>query len=132
MSYALLTATADSTFAMHRLVQDVARGAAGPVACAESIARAVALVARVLPDRPWEHEQWPLCARLLEHALSATRHADKHGAARELTATVLAGLGLVPASRAGSVRHVAASCFEHALGIEEAVHGPSFPRSRSR
>ena len=103
LGYALLSTTADSTLGMHRLVQDVARATAGAAARADSAARAVTLIARALPERPWEHEQWPLCARLLEHALSAAGHAERHQAARKDTAVVLGRVGQYQRG-AGAVR----------------------------
>ena len=51
-------------------------------------ASAVALIGRVLPDRPWEHEQWPLCIRLLEHTIVASGWAEQHDVAREQTARI--------------------------------------------
>jgi hypothetical protein len=81
LGYALLTATPDSTVGMHRLVQDVARSTAGAGVGAAAAGRAVSLVDRVLPHSPWEHEQWPACTRLLEHALTAASHAEQHAAA---------------------------------------------------
>ena len=62
LRYALLSATADSTLGMHRLVQDVARSTAGAKLCASGAARAVTLIDRVQPDRPWEHERSRMCA----------------------------------------------------------------------
>jgi hypothetical protein len=100
LGYALLTATAHSTLAMHRLVQDVARTTAGVGVCAASVAHAVALIDRVLPGRPWEHEQWPACMRLLEHAASTAGHAEQHHVAREQTALVLARVGQYQQARA--------------------------------
>jgi hypothetical protein len=88
LAYALLSVTADGTLGMRRLVQDQARTTAGREGCAVSAARAIALVDWVLPDRPWEHQQWPLCRRLLEHALTATGWAEQHEVARAQTARV--------------------------------------------
>jgi hypothetical protein len=89
LAYALLSATADGTLGMHRLVQDQARTTAGREGCAVSAARAIALLDWVLPDRPWEHQQWPLCLRLLEHALTAAGCAEQHEVARAQTARLL-------------------------------------------
>jgi tetratricopeptide (TPR) repeat protein len=89
LAYALLTVTADGTLGMHRLVQDVARRTAGPQLCAAATTRTVALIDRVLPDRPWEHEQWPVCGRLLAHAVTATQHARSATLAAGQTADVL-------------------------------------------
>jgi tetratricopeptide (TPR) repeat protein len=121
LRYALLTATADSTLAMHRLVQGVARATAAEGACAAAAARAVALVDSVLPNQPWEHEQWPACARLLEHALSAARSAEQHGTVRAQTARVLVRVGQYQNERAEYAP--ARALFERALEIKEAVFG---------
>ena len=129
LGYALLSTTADSTLGMHRLVQDVARATAGAAARADSAARAVTLIARALPERPWEHEQWPLCARLLEHALSAAGHAERHQAAREDTAVVL---GLVGQYQRARAQYAAARDLTvRALAIFEAVYGPEHPQVAS-
>jgi Tfp pilus assembly protein PilF len=125
LGYALLTATADSTLAMHRLVQDVARTTAGVGVCAASVAHAVALVDRVLPGRPWEHEQWPTCMRLLEHAASTAGHAEQHHVAREQTARVLARVGQYQQARAQYA--TARELLQRALAIFEAVYGPEHP-----
>jgi tetratricopeptide (TPR) repeat protein len=125
LGYALLTATTDSTLGMHRLVQDVARSSAGPQGCAAAAARTVALIDRVLPGRPWEHEQWPGCARLLEHAMTATSWAEQHNVAREQTARVLARVGQYHEARAAYV--TARELLQRALAIQEAIYGPEHP-----
>jgi tetratricopeptide (TPR) repeat protein len=125
LAYALLTAPADDTLAMHRLVQDVARATAGERVCAAAAARAVALADCVFPDAPWEHERWPACMRLLEHALSAARYAEQHDAAYEQTARVLAHVGLYQGARA---KYAAArELMYRALAIQEAVCGREHP-----
>jgi tetratricopeptide (TPR) repeat protein len=125
LGYALLSATGDSTFAMHRLVQDVARSTGGGTMCAAAAARAVTLVDEVLPARPWEHEQWLACMRLLEHALSATSHAERHNVAPAATARVLARAGQYRNARADYP--TARDLLQRAVAIIEAVHGPEHP-----
>ena len=125
LSYALLTATADSTLGMHRLVADVARATAGADGCAAAAARAVDLVDGVLPGRPWEHEQWPVCVRLLEHAMTAAAWAEQHEVARAQTARVLARVGQYQQARAAYT--TARALLERALAIKEAVYGLEHP-----
>jgi Tetratricopeptide repeat len=85
-------------------------------------ARAVALADRVLPGQPWEHEQWPACMRLLEHALSGAGWAEEHDAARELTARVLTRVGQYQSARAEYA--TARELLQRALAIKEAVYWP--------
>jgi tetratricopeptide (TPR) repeat protein len=93
--------------------------------CAGCAARAVALIDRVLPARPWEHEQSPACARLLEHAMSAARYADLHDTGRKQTARVLARVGQYQHARAAYA--TARELLQRALAIQEAVYGPEHP-----
>ena len=125
LGYALLTATADSTLAMHRLVQDVARSTLCPSACAAATSRAITLLDRALPGRPWEHEQWTTCVRLLAHALSAGEHADRLQVAREQTARVLTRVGQFQSARAQP--QAARDLLQRALAIKEAVYGAEHP-----
>ena len=125
LRYGLLTATAESTVAMHRLIQVVARAAAEPAARKEAAGRAIELINAVMPARPWDHDQWPGCARLLAHALIATRYAQEYGAAGESTATVLQGVGLYEQVR-GNFRS-AKELAERAVTVTQAIHGPRHP-----
>jgi tetratricopeptide (TPR) repeat protein len=125
LSYALLTGSADDTLAMHRLVQDVARTTAGAGTCAAGATRAVTLLDRLMPARSREHEQWPACMRLLEHALSAARYAEEHDVAREQTASVLRAAGHYQHGRGEYA--TARELLERALAIIEVVHAPGHP-----
>jgi len=118
LRYALLTATAEQTFAMHRLIGQLARAASAQTGAATAVRATDA----VWPERPWEHETWPACQRLLAHALVATGHADTHATAPGQTATVLARVGQYLRQRAEyeSAREVT----ERALGVFEAIYGP--------
>ncbi len=83
----------------------------------------------MLPERPWEHERWPLCVRLVEHALSAAGHAERHETTRELTAVVLARVGQYQHARAQYA--AARDLTVRALAIKEAVYGLEHPEVTS-
>lgn len=125
LRYGLLSATAHSTVAMHRLVQDVARAAADPSARMKAASRAIGLLDAVMPARPWEHEEWPRCARLVAHAITASRHAQDYGAAGELTANLLQSVGIYEQVR-GNFRS-AKELAERAVAVSEATRGPEHP-----
>ena len=92
LDYALLSAAADRTLGMHRLVGQLTRENATAIQRRRAAGNAVTLLDQVLPERPWEHEQWPACQRLLAHALAASEHASLRGAAPEHTARLLVGI----------------------------------------
>jgi tetratricopeptide (TPR) repeat protein len=125
LGYALLTATADQTLGLHRLIGQLARDNASHAERERAAASAVTLLDRLLADRPWEHEQWPVCQRLLAHALSATQHADALNAVPEQTAHVLVRVGQHQRTRAQFTS--ARQLLTRALAINEAVHGPEDP-----
>ncbi len=125
LGYALITATAENTLGMHRLVQDVANATADLAGRTAAVSRAVGLLEAALPARPWEHEQWPVCARMLAHAVTATQHAQDYGVALESAARVLELVGVYEQVR-GSFRS-ARELAERAVAISEARHGPEHP-----
>jgi hypothetical protein len=122
LDYALLIPTVDQTLGLHRLIGQLARGNASGAERERAAASAVGLLDRVLPGRPWEHEQWPACQHLLAHALSATQHADALNAAPEQTAQVLVRVGQYQLARAQLTS--ARQLVDRALAIEEAVYRP--------
>jgi tetratricopeptide (TPR) repeat protein len=126
LRYALLTASADDTFTMHRLIQQVSRAGSDASARTRVVAYAVELLDTLLPAQPREHEQWPACVRLLAHAMSAIDHASASDAALEPTARVLAKAGLYHHARAefSSARHL----LERALAIQKTVYGFEHPK----
>ncbi|MCA1679885.1 MAG: tetratricopeptide repeat protein, partial [Actinobacteria bacterium] len=129
LAYALLTSAAEQTFDMHRLIAQLARGATDPAAHASAAGAAVVVLDALWPKRPWEHEQWPVCERLLSHALMATEHSERHAAAPEQTAGVLVRVGGYQRARARLTS--AQQLIKRALAIEEAVYGPEHPQVAS-
>jgi hypothetical protein len=89
LAYALLTPAAELTFDMHCLIGKLTRQRGEVAAQAAAAAAAVTALDAVWPQEPWEHEQWPVCQRLLAHALTATAHSQRYDAALEQTATLL-------------------------------------------
>lgn len=126
LGYALLTPGSNQTVSMHRLVQHVARSGSDARQQASGARGAVGLLDGALPGTPWEHEHWPLCARLLPHAVAASEHARRHGVAPLQTASVLIRVGQYQQARgeyAEAKRHT-----QCALTILEAAFGPRHPQ----
>jgi tetratricopeptide (TPR) repeat protein len=121
LGYALLSAAAELTLGMHRLVAWQTREHAGADEQRIAAATAVLLVYEVLPDRPWQPQHWPLCQRLLSHALAAAEHAERHHAALAETARVLGLLAQYVQARGEFT--AARELYERAVSISELVYG---------
>jgi tetratricopeptide (TPR) repeat protein len=111
---------------MHRLVQDVARTTTDAGVCAATIADAVALVDRVLPGRPWEHEQWPTRAcgcTSTQPAPPVMPSSITSRASRPRACSHASG----STRRARAQYATARELLQRALAINEAVYGPEHP-----
>lgn len=93
LGYALLSPSAEDTFGMHRLIAQLTRESADPDTQRSAAGLAATMLAGLWPGRPWEHEQWPACQRVLAHAITATDHSERHDSAREQTARLLVRIG---------------------------------------
>lgn len=96
LGYALLSATGDQTFGLHRLIAQLTRERSDSGQQARARAAAVGALLALWPERPSEHEQWPACRRLLARALAATEHSQRHATAPEQTAVLLGRVGQYP------------------------------------
>jgi tetratricopeptide (TPR) repeat protein len=71
-----LVKASEQSLTMHRLLQQVVRDQLHPAVKAARVGVAVRLLDEALPFGGYAApELWPLCARLLPHALAATEHA---------------------------------------------------------
>jgi tetratricopeptide (TPR) repeat protein len=73
--YALVKAD-EQTLTVHRLLQQVARGQLDPATAEARVEAGVRLLVKALPFGGYRDPGlWPVCARLLPHALAASEHA---------------------------------------------------------
>jgi len=100
LGYALLTRSVEGSFAMHRLVGQLAREHADTDTRRSAARLAATILTALWPERPWEHEHWPMCQRLLTHALTTTKHTEQLDAEHALTATLLGRVGQYQEARA--------------------------------
>ena len=80
----------EQTLTVHRLLQQVVRNSLDPATKAARVGVAVRLLERALPfGGRADPGLWPVCARLLPHALAATEHATQLGVEPLATAGLL-------------------------------------------
>ena len=125
LGYGLLTPATEQTFGMHRLIGQLVRSAADPVVQTRAAAWAVRRLDALWPVRPSLPDQWPVCRRLLAHALTSTDHAVRLDAAPIATARVLVRVGQYQQAR--SELGSACELMRRALRLEEAVYGSEHP-----
>jgi Tfp pilus assembly protein PilF len=125
LGYALLTPSVEGSFAMHRLVGQLAREHADTATRRSAARLAVAMLTALWPEQPWEHEHWATCQRLLPHALTAAQHIQQLDAQDALTAVLLAQVGHYQQARAQC--QPAQQQLTRALAILEAMYGPEHP-----
>ena len=113
LGYALLAAGGDRTFNMHRLIGRLTRSQ--PQGVGDAIATTLALLDAAWPQGAWEHECWPVCERLLAHALASTEHARVAGVASQRTGDLLVRIALYQRER--GVYASARELTEHALAL---------------
>jgi tetratricopeptide (TPR) repeat protein len=112
----------EQTLTVHRLLQRVVRDGLDPAGKAVRVGAGVRLLEQALPFRSHDDpELWPVCARLLPHALAATEHAEQLGAEPLATAGLLESAGDY---LWGRVRYAdARRLLERALAIRQARLG---------
>ena len=110
---------------MHRLVQAVVRERLEDAERQAWAAAAVALLNTRFPFDSNDVRTWPVCARLLTHALQAGHWAEEFAAAPEATARLLNQAGLYLRGRAEFTS--ARALHERALRIDEAALGAEHP-----
>ena len=106
---------------IHRLVQAVIRYRLAPDEQRQWAMASLALVHSTLPERPDHVEAWPVCARLLPHALAAAENAAEMDAAALTRADVLHQIAWYLQSRAEYQQ--AQQVLKQALIIRETVLG---------
>jgi tetratricopeptide (TPR) repeat protein len=123
--YSLFERTGD-VLSVHRMVQAVARDRLAEEAHQTWAEAAVRLVNDAFPFDSDDVRTWPVCARLLPHALAAAGHAEALQVASEATGRLLNQTGLYLQGRAEFAE--AKVAYERALAIDEAAFGPDHPR----
>jgi tetratricopeptide (TPR) repeat protein len=123
-SYSLVT-VGEHTLTMHRLVQTVVREQLSRRLARAWAGAAVRLVRAAFPDESEDVRAWPVCARLLPHALTASGHAEALGAELKATSGLLcqAAAYLWCQAELEQTRQL----LERALAISEAQLGPEHP-----
>jgi tetratricopeptide (TPR) repeat protein len=122
--YSLVT-VAEHTLAVHRLVQAVVREGLSQEAAEGWAGTAVWLVLAAFPRWSPDVRTWPVCARLLPHALTATGHAEALDTELEATSVLLNRAAGYLWSRAELRR--ARQLYERTLAIAETQFGPDHP-----
>ena len=120
-----LVSRSGDVLSVHRLVQAVTRERMAEEARKLWAAAAARSVNRAFPLESDDVRTWPVCSRLLPHALAAADHCEPLAVATAETARLLNQAGGYLHGRAEFAR--ARACFERALKIAEAVYGPEHP-----
>ena len=110
---------------VHRLVQAVARDRLGEEDRLAWAAVAVRLVQSAFQFDENAVHTWPICARLLPHALSVAEYGETWHVAVEETGVLLSEVGGYLRLRAQF--NEARTAFERALAIAEVTYGPNHP-----
>jgi tetratricopeptide (TPR) repeat protein len=122
--YSLVEITAE-TISVHRLVQAVNRDRLDEDEKKKWAEAAVRIVNEAFPFKSNDVLTWPVCSRLLPHALAAAEHAEALDVASDSTARLLNQMGLYLKGRAQFAE--AKEMHERALAIDEAAYGPDHP-----
>jgi tetratricopeptide (TPR) repeat protein len=120
-----LVSRSGDMLSVHRLVQAVTRERMTEEARKLWAAAAARAVNAAFPDSSDDVRTWPVCSRLLPHALEAADHSDALQVAPHETAWLLNQAGVYLWGRAELAR--ARRMFERALKVAEAVYGPDHP-----
>jgi len=123
--YSLVEKAGDA-LSVHRLVQVMTCDRMTEDARKRWTEAAVQLLNAAFPsDISTNPKNWPLCARLLAHALAITESAEKLRVAPEATDVLLNQLGTYLRVRAQFAD--ARSAFERAIRVAESFYGPDHP-----
>jgi len=125
LRYSLVEITA-GTISVHRLVQAVTRDRLDEDEKKKWAEAAVRIVDEAFPFDSDDVGTWPVCSRLLPHALAAAEHAEALDVASDSTGRLLNQTGLYLKERARFVE--AKEMYERALAINEAAYGPDHPQ----
>jgi tetratricopeptide (TPR) repeat protein len=113
------------SMSMHRLVQCVVRNRLGD-RCQHWLSICERLLAEKFPADGEDHRVWPICERLISHALAVTDRATEAGAETPQTATLLFDVARYLRGRAEFA--TAMVLFTRALEIFDAAYGPEHPQ----
>jgi nucleoside phosphorylase/tetratricopeptide (TPR) repeat protein len=122
--YSLVDASGN-TLSVHRLVQAVTQDNLSGKAKRKWSKAAVKIVNKAFPFDSDDVRTWPICSKLLSHALAATACAEQLDAAAEATSRLLNQVGGYLLGRAEFLE--ARSAHERALTIAEKAYGPEHP-----
>jgi tetratricopeptide (TPR) repeat protein len=122
--YSLIEITAE-TISIHRLVQAVTRDRLDEDERKKWAEAAVRIVDEAFPFKSDDVRTWPVCSRLLPHALAAAEHAEALDVALDSTGRLLNETGVYLKGRAQFAE--AKDMFERALAIGESTYGPDHP-----
>jgi tetratricopeptide (TPR) repeat protein len=120
-----LVSRSRDVLSVHRLVQAVTRERLAEEARKRWAAAAVRAVNRAFPFDSDDVRTWPVCSRLLAHALGVADHCEPLAVAPDETGRLLNQAGLYLRGRAEFAR--ARACYERALNVYEAAYGPEHP-----
>jgi tetratricopeptide (TPR) repeat protein len=116
---------ANETISIHRLVQDVIQHRLKEAETKVWIEAAVNIANEGFPQESNDVRMWPVCSRLLTHAITTSSYGEKYRVVPEGTARLLNQAGLYLSSRAEFIE--SKLLYERALAIDEAIYGPSHP-----
>ncbi|KAF5418653.1 MAG: Tetratricopeptide (TPR) repeat [Candidatus Methanocomedens sp.] len=122
--YSLVEITAE-TISVHRLVQAVTRDRLDGDEWKKWAEAAVRIVNKAFPFDSIDVRTWPVCSRLLPHALAAAEHAEALDIAPDSTGRLLNQTGVYLKGHAQFAE--AKGMHERALAIYEAEYGPDHP-----
>ena len=122
--YSLVEVTA-GTISVHRLVQAVTRDRLDGDELKKWAEAAVRIVNKAFPFDSDDVETWPVCSRLLPHALTAAEHAEALDVASDSSGRLMNQTGLYLKGRAQFTE--AKEMYERALAIDEAAYGTDHP-----
>jgi tetratricopeptide (TPR) repeat protein len=123
--YSLIEVIGDALY-IHQLVQAVARDRLQKDDQKKLADAAVRFVNQAFPFNSDDVQTWPVCSRLLFHALAATEHSEALQIAPETTGRLLNQVGLYLKERAEFAE--AKRALERALKIDEATYDADHPR----
>jgi tetratricopeptide (TPR) repeat protein/nucleoside phosphorylase len=126
--YSLIEVSAGG-LSLHRLVQTVVRDRLKDEEKKVWAEAAVGTVNRAFPLRSDDVRTWPICARLLPHALTATQHAEELGVGTEASGRLLNQAGAYLKGRAEV--SAAKTIWDRALKLTEAAYGADHPNVAS-
>jgi len=125
LSHYSLIESDENGWSVHRLVQAVMRDRMSEDEQKQWAEAAVEVINDAFPEESLDVRTWPVCDRLLSHALAAAEQAEVLQIAPHATGRLLNQVGLYQKGRARFAE--AKAHYERALKIGEASYGPDHP-----